>query len=1818
MTGSTASIQVRLTTADGAVLTCSTNPVTAASGVAAYQGCKVDKAGSYTLTATSPGLADAVSSSFTITTGSASKLTFTTQPSGTATAGTEFGTQPAVTVQDAGGNTVTGSAASIVVGLTTAGGAVLTCTTNPVTAASGVATYQGCKVDKAGSYTLTATSTGLAAAVSTSFTITTGSASKLAFTTQPSGTATVLTVFGTQPVVTVQDAGGNTVTGSTASIQVGLTTASGAVLTCTSNSVTAASGVASYQGCKVDKAGSYTLTATSTGLADAVSSSFTITAGSASKLTITTQPSATAASGAAFGQQPVIQLRDTGENAVSQSSVVVTATISTGTGSLYGTATATTNGSGVASFSGLGLNGAAGSYKLTFTATAAGLTATPESSAITLSAGAATKLTITTQPSGTATAGAAFGTQPTVTVQDASGNTVSGDTSTVSLALTTPGGATLTCTGGNGKAATAGVATFAGCQIDKAGTYTLTATDGSLTLAVSTNVVVSAGAASKLVFTTQPSGTTTAGTAWGQQPVVTIQDASGNTVTGETSTVSLALTTPGGATLTCTGGNGKAATAGVATFAGCQIDKAGTYTLTATDGSLASAASTNVVVSAGAASKLTFTTQPSGGPAATAWTTQPVVTVEDSGGITVSGSSDSVTLAITAPGGATLTCTRNPVSAASGVAAFGGCRIDKAGTGYTLTATSGGGLTSATSGAFSVSLAPQETLVVQAAPTTVNVGSSSALSSAGGSGTGGVTYQVGSGPCSVSGSTLTGTDAGNCSVTATKAADATYASTTSAPVTVTVTVGLAPQSPLTLLASPTTVNVAGTSALSTVGGSGTGGVTYQVVSGPCSVGGATLTGADAGSCSVTAIKAADATYASATSVPVTVTVGLAPQSPLTLHASPTTVDVGGTGALSAAGGSGTGAVSYQLVSGPCSVSGSTLTGTGAGSCSVTATKAADAAFAAATSTPATVTVGLAPQSPLTLLASPTTVRVDATGTLSTTGGSGTGAVTYSLLGGPCSLSGSTLTGLQRGSCTVTATKAADAAFAQATSAPVTVTVELAPQMALAVVPSPTTVAAGGTSTLSTTGGSGTGAVTYSLVSGPCSLSGATLTALRKGSCWVTGTKAADATYAQATSAPVTVTVELIPQPPLVARSDPSMLILGPGTTRAGEGNSGTGRFLHANPGSDSTLSAAGGSGTGQVVYTLLGGPCRVDGSILTGLDSGSCLVFATREADEVYAQATSEPVTVTVGTVPQSALVLLADPSTVAVRGTGTLLATGGSGTGAVSYALVGGPCALSGATFTGIAAGSCSFKATKTVDVTYAATTSSPVTITVSQNPQSTLTLVASPGQIAANGTSALVATGGSGSGAVTFSLTGGPCSLSGSTLTGLRAGPCTVSATKAADGAFAEASAAPVGVTVSLAPQAALVATASSASIPVTGTSSLASTGGAGTGAVTFALAGGPCSLSGSTLTGLASGSCVFTATKAADATYAQVTSAPATVNVGLSQQATLVLTATPSAIQTLDSSLLATTGGSGSGLVSFSLSSGSCSIAGHGLTGLSSGSCVVTAAKASDGVYAPAASAPVTVTVGLAPQATLVLAASPTMIAVNGTSALSTAGGSGAGAVTYAVASGPCSVGGGTLRGTGAGTCSVTASKASDGVFAAATATPVAVTVLATEVSGETPGGWVTATITGGTCLGFGSAQFSMPSPLPAGGTFPYGVFGFTVLECGTGATPGWVGITMTFPRDLPFQDTSYLKLLGGAWQDWTRKVVISGNKVTLIIQDGGEGDINPRQGEITDPSGPFVGTPVTAAIPTLSEWGLLLHALVLLGTGLVCLRRLPGDG
>jgi hypothetical protein len=597
-------------------------------------------------------------------------------------------------------------------------------------------------------------------------------------TTQPSITAVNGVALVTQPVVKVEDAGGNVVMGDTSTVTAALV-GGNVGSTITNNTKAAASGVATFAGLAINAApGSYSIIFTDGALASATTVAQTaVSIGAAAKLTIFTQPSATVASGAALAIQPVIYITDSGGNVITSNTSTVTATLTSGSGTVtHNTATAV---AGVATFVGLTLNTPAAPYTLTFTD---GALTTAVSNTITVSAGSATQLAITVQPSATVASGAALAAQPVVKVEDAGGNAVIGNSSTVT-ATVTPAVGSVT----NGTAvvsASTGLATFSGLALNElAGPYTLTFSDPGFTSIISSPITVSVGAATQLVITTQPSVTDASGAALAQQPVVKVEDAAGNVVTTDASTVTAKITTGGVSVTPAT----HVVASGVAAFSGLALNAlVGSYTLTFSDGTLTSAVSTSVAVTLGAASQLVITSEPAVSTASGAvLTQQPVVKVEDTGGnVVISVTTGAVTATIASGAGGTLSAGAS-ANFVAGVATFAGLTLTGVpGTLYTLNY-AGDSFNVTDTAKIDVGLA-QSALVVSSVHATY--GRSFALHTTGGSGTGALTFTVANGTatgCALSGATLKSATPGTCVVTATKANDATYASASSSATTVT-------------------------------------------------------------------------------------------------------------------------------------------------------------------------------------------------------------------------------------------------------------------------------------------------------------------------------------------------------------------------------------------------------------------------------------------------------------------------------------------------------------------------------------------------------------------------------------------------------------------------------------------------------------------------------------------------------------------------------------------------------------------------------------------------------------------------------------------------------------------------------------------------------------------------------------------------------------------------------------------------------------------------------------------------------------------------
>jgi len=214
----------------------------------------------------------------------------------------------------------------------------------------------------ANTHTITFTSAGLTSVTSASFDVAAAAltATKVVMVTQPAG-ARDSTSFDTQPVVRLQDSDSANVAQAGVSVTVAKASGSG-TLGGTLTVATDANGIATFSGLSIAGSGSHTLSFNSATLTGMASVSFTVNA--ATKLAMVIQPGG-ATVGVVMGAQPQVRLQDTNSANVTKSGVVITASKSSGPGTLSGTANATTGGGGVAGWSDLALS-ATGDYVLAF------------------------------------------------------------------------------------------------------------------------------------------------------------------------------------------------------------------------------------------------------------------------------------------------------------------------------------------------------------------------------------------------------------------------------------------------------------------------------------------------------------------------------------------------------------------------------------------------------------------------------------------------------------------------------------------------------------------------------------------------------------------------------------------------------------------------------------------------------------------------------------------------------------------------------------------------------------------------------------------------------------------------------------------------------------------------------------------------------------------------------------------------------------------------------------------------------------------------------------------------------------------------------------------------------------------------------------------------------------------------------------------------------------------------------------------------------------------------------------------------------------
>ena len=541
---------------------------------------------------------------------------------------------------------------------------------------------------------------------------------------------------------------------------------------------------------------------------------------------------------------------------------------------------------------------------------------------------------------------------------------------------------------------------------------------------------------------------------------------------------------------------------------------------------------------------------------------------------------------------------------------------------------------------------------------------------------------------------LTITGAGDITVRASQAGNDTYLAAD--PVQQTLTVNKAPQA---ITFNPVTKSYGDAPfGLSATGGGSGNPVTFTLVSGPGTLSGAnnallTITGA--GDITVLASQAGNGNYFAAVPVQRTVTVNKASQA---ITFNPVTKSYGDAPfGLSATGGGSGNPVTFTLVSGPGTLSGTNnalLTITGAGDITVLASQAGNGNYLAAVPVQQIVKVNKASQ---TITFNPVSKSYgDVPFSLSATGGGSGNPVTFTLVSGSGTLSGTnnallTITGA--GDITVRASQAGNGNYLAADPVQQIVKVNKANQNLTFSQPIPVVFGSGVVNlTPYVTAGASTGPVTFSIMGGTGSgtLAGATLTITHAGTIILQADQVGDGNYNAAVAVQRALTVSKANQS--LTFGQPIPVIYGSGVV-----------FL--------APYVTAGASTSPVTFSIIGGTGSgtLAGATLTINGAGTIILQADQAADGNYNAAVAVQRTLTVNKASQT---ITFNPVT---KRYGDVpfdlgaLATGGGSENPLTFTLVSGPGTLSGTnnamlTLTGAGAGEIKVRASQAGNANYVA----------------------------------------------------------------------------------------------------------------------------------------------------------------------------------------------------------------------------------------------------------------------------------------------------------------------------------------------------------------------------------------------------------------------------------------------------------------------------------------------------------------------------------
>jgi hypothetical protein len=394
--------------------------------------------------------------------------------------------------------------------------------------------------------------------------------------------------------------------------------------------------------------------------------------------------------------------------------------------------------------------------------------------------------------------------------------------------------------------------------------------------------------------------------------------------------------------------------------------------------------------------------------------------------------------------------------------------------------------------------------------------------------------------------------------------------------------------------------------------------------GVCTVSGSTVSFVGSGTCTINANQSGNASYLAAPQVQQAVAVGLTPQTISFTSTPPGSAFAGGAGYTVTATASSGLAVTFTLSAGSagvCTISGASVSFVGAGTCTINANQAGNGSYQAAPQAQQSFSVAGSPppKSPQSISFTSTAPSGAVAGgpnyTVTATASSGL-PVAFSAAaasGGICTVSGSTVSLIGAGTCTINADQAGNGSYLAAPQKQQSFTISIASQtISFTSAPPGSAVVGSSTYSISATASSGL-AVTFSADSssaGICTVSGSTVSLVGAGTCRINANQSGNGSYQAAPQVQQSFAVGRGPQTITFTSTPPANAISWGGNGNGNGGGGGGGTSFY-------TPSATASSGL-AVSFTIdpsSSQVCLIWNGTVAFFGRGACIVNANQAGD---------------------------------------------------------------------------------------------------------------------------------------------------------------------------------------------------------------------------------------------------------------------------------------------------------------------------------------------------------------------------------------------------------------------------------------------------------------------------------------------------------------------------------------------------------------------------------------------------------------------------